>query len=83
LRSDTLVLFSEEEKECLRSASIDFLGVNYYSSTGVKQIGSDDDSAIPKFENVKIGTPTGAGWLRSYPDGMPLLFKWLSERYAK
>lgn len=78
-RAGQLVLFTEEEKELLRSTHIDFLGVNYYSSTGVKEVPTETGPA--KFENVKIGKPTGAEWLWSYPDGMPLLFKWLHERY--
>mmetsp|Transcript_28671 Transcript_28671/g.58643 ORF Transcript_28671/g.58643 Transcript_28671/m.58643 type:complete len:474 (-) Transcript_28671:156-1577(-) len=69
--------FSEEEQARLRG-SIDFLGINYYTASGVKADGTDGHTQI-----FPLGPESGAGWLRSYPHGLSGLLRWLAARYEK
>eukprot|EP01124_Arcella_intermedia_P014588 TRINITY_DN21091_c0_g1_i2.p1 TRINITY_DN21091_c0_g1~~TRINITY_DN21091_c0_g1_i2.p1 ORF type:complete len:362 (-),score=88.43 TRINITY_DN21091_c0_g1_i2:70-1155(-) len=74
--TDKITLFTAEEKELLKG-TVDFLGINYYSSTGIKQ----NNGSAQGFDYITIGLPSGASWLTSYPDGLVPLLEWLTNRY--
>ena len=91
-----LPVFTEEEKRSLKN-SIDFLGVNYYSSryvatpdeehnatlsaSGVPMI--DENFALTIFNKhgVPLGPQAGSDWLFVVPEGLRALLNWLDERY--
>jgi len=72
--SQKLVLFTDAEKLLFKENPIDFLGINYYSSTQILE-------SAGIFEHKSIGKPSGAEWLWSYPEGFYLILKWISNRY--
>jgi beta-glucosidase/6-phospho-beta-glucosidase/beta-galactosidase len=72
--TEPVIQFTDNEKSLLKG-SIDFIGINYYSTTAIK---STSDTT---YDKINIGKPSGASWLWSYPEGLPLLLKWLSNRY--
>lgn len=72
--SDKIVPFTTVEKQ-LMMGSVDFIGVNYYSTSAIEIIDGEH-------KKVNIGKPSGARWLWSYAKGLPLLFDWLNARYV-
>ena len=66
--------FSESDWRQLRG-SIDFLGINYYTTSGVQ---ATDDG---QWQIVDVGEASGAALLRSYPAGFLELLRWLNGRY--
>ena len=68
---------SELEQQALRG-SIDFLGINYYTTSGIQE---DSLAGSSAFKVVELGEASGASWLRSYPSGLLELLRWLSGRY--
>eukprot|EP00929_Paragymnodinium_shiwhaense_P033087 TRINITY_DN18237_c0_g1_i1.p1 TRINITY_DN18237_c0_g1~~TRINITY_DN18237_c0_g1_i1.p1 ORF type:complete len:399 (-),score=64.45 TRINITY_DN18237_c0_g1_i1:87-1244(-) len=59
--------------------STDFLGINYYTTSGVV---ANEASGAGAYKIIEVGEASGAGWLRSYPKGLEQLLQWLSERYS-
>ncbi|CAN0880879.1 Beta-glucosidase 13, partial [Linum grandiflorum] len=88
---ERLPKFTPEQSKVLKG-SIDFLGVNYYTSRFAGYI-SDANKFPPDFaydsgvfqttlnNNVSLGKPTPAGWLRSYPEGFTELLLYIKENY--
>lgn len=73
----TALRLSEVEQEALRG-SIDFLGINYYTTSGIQE---DTNAGSSSFKVVELGEASGASWLHSYPKGLIELLRWLSHRY--
>lgn len=73
-RGNTALGLSEVEQQELRG-SIDFLGINYYTTSGIQE------DLEGSFKIVELGEASGASWLRSYPSGLIELLRWLSGRY--
>jgi beta-glucosidase len=71
------ILFSNDEKLLFTSNPIDFLGINYYSTTMLKQ----NPDNLAEFKHVSVGKKSGADWLWSYPEGILLILRWINERY--
>jgi len=70
--------FTDNEKALFKAYPIDVLGINYYSTTAIKQ----NPEKPSEFEHVSIGIKTGADWLWSYPDGILLILRWVNNRYC-
>lgn len=69
------LVLTEAERVLLRG-SVDFLGVNYYTSSGIRADGKGG------WYIVDVGDTSGAAWLRSCPPGFAGILRWVSARYA-
>ncbi|CAN0880850.1 Beta-glucosidase 24 [Linum grandiflorum] len=89
---ERLPKFTPNQVQVLKG-SIDFLGVNYYTSRFAGHI-PDANKFPPDFKldsgvaqttrnnnNVSIGKPTPADWLRSYPEGFTELLLYIKDNY--
>ncbi|XP_027113649.1 beta-glucosidase 12 isoform X2 [Coffea arabica] len=83
--------FTQQQSKLIRG-SLDFLGLNYYSSSYAKDIPhattvnisytSDFQVNITSIRNGKpIGAPTGAGFLYVYPKGLTEILVYLKKNY--
>lgn len=86
--------FSEKELEILKM-SLDFIGINHYSSFYIKDCmfsvcrpaqGASKTEGFtlrtPIKNGVLIGNSTAASWLYVYPPGMEKMVTYLKERYG-
>ncbi|XVF53460.1 hypothetical protein PTKIN_Ptkin05aG0101000 [Pterospermum kingtungense] len=81
--------FTEEESKMLKG-SIDFLGLNYYTSNYAENappsntisFGTDSRANLTTEKNgVPIGTPTVVSWLFIYPKGLRELMIYIKDKY--
>ncbi len=70
---------SEEDMAIIRSAEVDFLGVNYYLR---KVVAFDDTQSVLKFEELHPeGEYTDMGW-EVFPEGLRVLLHTLRDEYG-
>ncbi|XP_030509884.1 vicianin hydrolase [Cannabis sativa] len=83
--------FSKEESKLLKG-SIDFLGLNYYTTnyaesapltTGrnVSYVGDRQVTLTTDKNGIPIGTPTAVGWIFIYPQGFRRLLLHIKDHY--
>lgn len=83
-----LPAFTEEEKAMIKG-SVDFMGLNYYSSRFVSYNASDVDPLFPGANYTEAthrnGQPIGpraeSEWLFAVPWGFRKLLNWVHQRY--
>jgi len=81
--------FTEEQSQMIKG-SVDFLGLNHYTSRYIQHTGipgsdySDDHrlrESITDVNGKQIGPLGGNSWLYVYPQGIRKLVNWIAKRY--
>ncbi|KAJ4826054.1 hypothetical protein Tsubulata_042006 [Turnera subulata] len=76
-----LPMFTQTQSEMLRG-SLDFLGLNYYSSRYVKNVESQDPERISREFGRPVHCPSaGVEWLRIAPFGIRYLLNYTKDNY--
>lgn len=81
--SSLLPAFTDEDKQALK-AGLDFIALNYYTSSYVFNDPADVPghySTTNKRNGVDIGPMAGIEWQYLFPEGLKKLLIWLSQRY--